>query len=384
MDKTQLVQTQWFISFEGLCTQIVWTTLEFQFTTTTGMSMDTKSSILDDQISGANFQIEGHTPTSPSGQKGLKEIGASGSAPSHSPSQSPERWLLPGCPKTWYWNTCNFNQRGRSCTSATPCLDGTSGGGHATTQQDWPHQSSSDGPGRAVLFYGRWSLGEGLSLGKARDATFTLTGAGTWVGKLAHLAANPLTIWEGQWVITQAITKCWIGARGPGHPCSHLTTPQPFRFYCGDESFQEKCIKDATFDHWPPLHKPLWGRDHEQQQSNPRPVLPQSPPPSPDHGFESHRSSVSTASSVSLQSDRSEDSQHPHHGRHHRESKGHMKINLPIFKDEDTKDTVTYQSWRWDLTVYHWAGFWDCTLLPYTIWSLQGYPRQLWGALGWT
>ena len=33
--------------------------------------------------------------------------------------------------------------------------------------------------GRAVLFYGRWSMGEGLSLGKARDTTFMLTGAGT-------------------------------------------------------------------------------------------------------------------------------------------------------------------------------------------------------------
>ena len=29
-----------------------------------------------------------------------------------------------------------------------------------------------------------------------------------------------------------------------------------------------------------------------------------------------------------------------------------MKINLPIYKDEDTKDAVTYQSWRGDLTVY--------------------------------
>ena len=29
-----------------------------------------------------------------------------------------------------------------------------------------------------------------------------------------------------------------------------------------------------------------------------------------------------------------------------------MKINLPIFKDKDAKDAVTYQSWRWDLTVY--------------------------------
>ena len=50
------------------------------------------------------------------------------------------------------------------------------------------------GPGKAILFYGRWSLGEGLSLGEVRDTTFTLTGAGSWVGKLAHLAAHPLTI----------------------------------------------------------------------------------------------------------------------------------------------------------------------------------------------
>ena len=54
-----------------------------------------------------------------------------------------------------------------------------------------------------------------------------------------------------------------------------------------------------------------------------------------------------------------------------------MKINLPIFKDEDAKDAVTYQSWRWHLTVYQWAGCRDCTLLPYAIRSLQGYPGEL-------
>ena len=32
------------------------------------------------------------------------------------------------------------------------------------------------GPGRAVLFNGRHSLGEGLSLDESRDATFVLTG----------------------------------------------------------------------------------------------------------------------------------------------------------------------------------------------------------------
>ena len=54
-----------------------------------------------------------------------------------------------------------------------------------------------------------------------------------------------------------------------------------------------------------------------------------------------------------------------------------MKINLPVFKDEDAKDTVTYQSWRWDLMVYQCAGCRDCTLLPYAIRSLQGYPGEL-------
>ena len=54
-----------------------------------------------------------------------------------------------------------------------------------------------------------------------------------------------------------------------------------------------------------------------------------------------------------------------------------MKINLPIFKDKDAKDAVTYQSWQWDLTVYRCAGCRDHTFLPYTIRSLQGYPGEL-------
>ena len=59
-----------------------------------------------------------------------------------------------------------------------------------------------------------------------------------------------------------------------------------------------------------------------------------------------------------------------------------MKINLPVFKDEDMKDSVTYQIWHWDLTVYCCAGCWDCTLLSYTIHSLQGYPGELVRSLG--
>ena len=50
--------------------------------------------------------------------------------------------------------------------------------------------------------------------------------------------------------------------------------------------------------------------------------------------------------------------------------------------DEDAKDTITYQSWHWDLTVYHHTGFQDHTLLPYIIYSVQGYPGEMVKSLG--
>ena len=101
------------------------------------------------------------------------------------------------------------------------------------------------------------------------------------------------------------------------------------------------------------------------------------PSPSPECGFESDRSSVSTSSSVSSQSHRLVGFRHTHYGWCRRELRGPMKINLPVFKDEDKKDTIIYQSWYWDLMVYHHAGCWDHLLLPYSIHSLQGYPGEL-------
>ena len=104
--------------------------------------------------------------------------------------------------------------------------------------------------------------------------------------------------------------------------------------------------------------------------------MPRIPSLSPDRGFESNQSSTSVASLMSSQSDHSDRSGHSRHGKRHREET-RMKINLPIFKDEDAKDAVTYQSWQWDLTVYRHAGCRDRTLLPYAIRSLQGYPGEL-------
>ena len=75
---------------------------------------------------------------------------------------------------------------------------------------------------------------------------------------------------------------------------------------------------------------------------------------SSDHGFESDRSSASTSSSVASMSEGLGGSRCSCCGQWPcREPRGHRKINLPVFKDEDTKDAIMYQSWHWDLTMYN-------------------------------
>ena len=86
------------------------------------------------------------------------------------------------------------------------------------------------GPGKAILFNGRHSLGEGLKADEARDAAFLLTGAGAWVGKLAYLTADPMTLQEGKRAITHTVLDQGVRARGPGHPRVNQPAQQPFRF----------------------------------------------------------------------------------------------------------------------------------------------------------
>ena len=86
------------------------------------------------------------------------------------------------------------------------------------------------GPGRAILFYGRCSMGEGLKADEARDATFLLTGAGMWEGKSAYLTANPMTLQEGKRAITQAVLDHRVKSRGPVCHRVNLLAQQPFRF----------------------------------------------------------------------------------------------------------------------------------------------------------
>ena len=296
--------------------------------------MAPKSDGLEDRLSGANLQMEGHMDVPSQSAKDPRELGGLGSSPCHSLSWSPARRPLSNCPNTRHCLEIHVTLTEK--LGAVPPLS------HAWTAplvEDMLCNARTSlteavvmGPCRSILFYGRHLLGEGLTLDEARDAAFLFTRVGTWVGKPAYLAADPMTIQEGQWAITQAITDCWVMARGPGHPQVNLLTQQPFRF----DHWRDFPMKDTPEDVSPDCqllpHWPSRGWDCNRCWRDHRQPLHQLLSPSLDCGFESDRNSVSTALLMLSMSDRSEGSWHSQCGRQHGKDGAHMKINLPVFK----------------------------------------------------
>ena len=72
---------------------------------------------------------------------------------------------------------------------------------------------------------------------------FMLSGAIILVGKQTQLNANALSLWEGQGLIVQAITKQYTEARAPGCPHSHLPALPLFRFHNQDGPLQEERLQ---------------------------------------------------------------------------------------------------------------------------------------------
>ena len=185
-----------------------------------------------------------------------------------------------------------------------------------------------------------------------------------------------MTIPQGKRAIAQAVSDNRVKARGLGCPCVNPPAQQPFQFNAQRVSLPKDVSGDCSSDYPQMPHQPSRGWQCNRRWRDQRPQSPRSPLPSLDCGFKSDRSSLSTASSMSFRSDHSDRSRHSRWSRQHQEETC-MKINLPIFKEEDAKDAVTYQSWWWELTVYQHSGCRDCTLLQYAIRSLQGYPGEL-------
>ena len=138
----------------------------------------------------------------------------------------------------------NFNERIGGHAPSLSLLDGPISRGMLRDARTGLTKAVVTGPDRAVLFYGRHSMGEGLMADEARDAAFLLTGAGMWVGKLAYLATNPMTIQEGKRAIAQAVLDNQVEAREPGHSHVNLPAQQPFQF----NALRTSPLKDVSGD----------------------------------------------------------------------------------------------------------------------------------------
>ena len=196
------------------------------------MSMAAKSSDLAEEMSGASLQANGQMEEPTQGAKDLWESEEDNSSPSCLPLWSPAQRLPSGHP-----NTKHCLEIQVTLTEELGAIPPSSHSWMAPLVEDMLQEASTGltkavviGPGRAILFYGRCSLGEGLKVDEVRDAAFPLTGAGTWVGKSAYLTADLMTIPEGKRGIAQAVSDNRVKARGLGHPRVNLLAQQPFQF----------------------------------------------------------------------------------------------------------------------------------------------------------
>ena len=196
------------------------------------MSMAAKSSNLSDNISEANLQTNGQAEKPAHGAVDRQEMEEEDSSPHNSLMWSPVQRLPLG-----HLNTKHCLEIRVTLTDELGDIPPPSHAWMAPVIEDMLQEARAGlteavviSPGRAILFYERHSMGDGLKADEARDAAFLLTGAWMWVGKSSYLTANPMTIQEGRRAIAQAVSDKRVKARGSGCPQVNPQAQQPFKF----------------------------------------------------------------------------------------------------------------------------------------------------------
>ena len=142
--------------------------------------MAAKMSDRGDNMSEANLQADGLVERPAQGAADLQEMEEEDSSPHNLPMWSPVQRLPAG--------HLNMNYCLEIQVTLTDELADTPPPSHtwmAPVVEDmlWEVRAGLTeavviGPGRAIIFYGRCSMGGGLKVDEARDAAFLLTGAG--------------------------------------------------------------------------------------------------------------------------------------------------------------------------------------------------------------
>ena len=205
--------------------------------------------------------MNGHAEVPTRGAKDLWEPEEEDSSPTHLPSLYPAQRLPSSCRNMKYCLEIRV-----TLTEELGAIPPPSHSWTAPLVEDMLHEARTRltkavviGPGRAVLFYRRCSMEEGLRADEARDATFLVTGAGMWVGKSAYLTADPMTTHEDRRAIAQAVSDNTVKARGLGHPCVNLPAHQPFWFNPLRNSPSKDMPRDDGSDYPPSPCRPSRG-----------------------------------------------------------------------------------------------------------------------------
>ena len=245
--------------------------------------------------------------------------------------------------------------------------------------------------GEATLFFRRQSLKEGLPHREARDIAFSMAGPVIWARRQAQVKMAVSTVQEGHWTIADAVVEKRTKAQGPGDPQGKKKTKQTPAVACNikelmqgikeDESEVELRNGRAGNHRAEPRNAWSWnvsrGRRHHRRQGRQQfPWDPLAGYPS-SGGGSSNEGSNQSSHKLTLTRGSREGNRPFWAGRGLR-----VKVNLPIFKDEKTKDAVTYHLWWWDMAIFHCSGWDDQHLLPYIFRSLQGFPGDLARSLG--
>ena len=203
--------------------------------------------------------------------------------------------------------------------------------------------------GETILFFGWWSHKEGLPLGNARDAGFSLTAPVNLARRMVQVEVTVNTIKEGCWAIADAVVEKRTKAKGPG--CPHRMTKAaqaPATAYNIEEwmwGLEEEAPEVEARNsevgncglEWRNTHSQHAGQGSRWLRQQGRPQFPADPSGgssssgggSSDQGSD-WRSQQSTIMRVCRESNQSLWA-----GRGLR-----VKVNLPIFKDEKTKYAV--------------------------------------------
>ena len=246
-------------------------------------------------------------------------------------------------------------------------------------------------PGEAVLFLGRCSLQEGFLYNNVWDVELSLNGLVSWAGRTVQGETTVNTVQEDHQSIMDPIMEMKMKVRGPGHPWESRRATWSSAAACNindwmqgpEEGVTERevgrtdCIETHSHEQGHTHSQHIGGGRWQRQQG--MPGVPRhfwGGSPSSWDGCSDHESAQSSLhSTIFGASSRSNKSAYVGRG-------SQVKINLPIFKDEKSKDAVTYCSWWWDVAIFHQSGWDDQHLLLYIYHLLLGFLGDLTRSLG--